>query len=792
MPPAAPTAYTDIYSALPGQSALMPLQIGEDQSVRYAGKGGAGAGMTVGCLCYRFGDRSFRPGDGAMLRWLLAYAVLLGSIGAGLWYVQRDSERLYAAERLNHVRAILDAALDRFRDIASLSAESLIDDPLFVARLADLGQPSGANAMDPLYQAIAPASERLRKHGLDRIDAVVLGGDDTLRQGPRGAVCANGPVDCGLVRDSLRADAPTEGFVARPDFIGYQAVRPVGHLAGTEAALVFSVGYERLASVLAADPDFGGFALVIQGGGVDLPASFEPLAGTDARPASSGFHVWIGENRRVTAGALKMLLQAAQSGPTGGHRSAPRAEIVRVNGQARIAVLLPISGSSDTAAFIATMSEDPLLVQARERFRAIMIVLAIGLFALGVLGTRFSAGRRAERAELARLTWITDTMQEGLYVVDTAGRITFANRAAERILGFERAELTGRTPQGLFREQTDAGVPSPERLAMDSGTPAEALDTEFRRKDGTLVPVDVASAPLFKKGVVEGAVITFSDIGSRKDAEARLQVSEAHAMSLERQAALSGLVASVAHELNTPIGVGITSASFLSQKVRQIRSAYAEDRMTRSGFAAFLDAAAEAAALLETNLERAAHLVQSFKRVAVDQTSDARRSFDLKDYIEGVLISLGPRYCRTRHTVSVRIPEGIVLDSYPGALAQVVTNLLFNALEHAFEADRAGVFEIVARPPRQGEVEIVFRDNGRGIVEGQRDRVFEPFFTTNRAGGGSGLGLSIVLNNVTTVLGGRISVGSADMPGFEGGAQFIAVLPLTAPLRDVDLADDAA
>jgi PAS domain S-box-containing protein len=245
----------------------------------------------------------------------------------------------------------------------------------------------------------------------------------------------------------------------------------------------------------------------------------------------------------------------------------------------------------------------------------------------------------------------------------------------------------------------------------------------------------------------------------------------------EKIAALGHLVAGVAHELNTPIGTMLTLASAFEDRLKTFSRELDEGKMTRSAATENLASMITAAATLQRNAHRAAELVASFKQVAVDQASTRRRSFDLAQTVAEVLQTLAPLL---RHQsgieVSVDIPGGLVLDSFPGPLEQVLTNLFTNSLAHGFEHHDRGRIEITGRP-HEGSVVLRYADNGKGIEAKLLDRIFDPFFTTKLGQGGSGLGLYIVYNLVTGGLGGRLHASSE--PG--AGACFEIVLPLSAP-----------
>jgi signal transduction histidine kinase len=239
-----------------------------------------------------------------------------------------------------------------------------------------------------------------------------------------------------------------------------------------------------------------------------------------------------------------------------------------------------------------------------------------------------------------------------------------------------------------------------------------------------------------------------------------------------KMAALGDLVAGVAHEVNTPIGVCVTASSFLAERTRQLRDLYEKGEMKRSDLEKYLALAEESSASVLTNLERAAELVQSFKKVAADQSSEEKRPFELKSYLEQILVSLRPQFKRTPHTVHMSCPEGLTLDSYPGAIMQIMTNLVMNSLLHGFADGLPG--EIFIEVETVGDaVALSYRDTGGGMDKEQRDRIYDPFYTTKRGSGGTGLGMNIVYNLVTQTLKGSILLETS--PG--QGAVFLLTLP---------------
>lgn len=243
-----------------------------------------------------------------------------------------------------------------------------------------------------------------------------------------------------------------------------------------------------------------------------------------------------------------------------------------------------------------------------------------------------------------------------------------------------------------------------------------------------------------------------------------LKGAQRQLVAAEKMASLGQLVAGVAHEINTPIGIAVTAASHLQDIARDGSARLVSQRMTRSELLAWKDEVDAAGRLVLGSLERASTLVASFKQVSVDQSSGQRRRFPLQQFLREVQTSLQPSIRRTPHTLQIDCPEEVELDSYPGALFQIVSNLVNNALTHAYEPGQAGHLCLRAGPSGD-QVQIEFSDDGRGMDAETAAHAFDPFFTTRRGSGGSGLGLHIVHNLVTQLLGGEIQIETAPGQG---------------------------
>jgi C4-dicarboxylate-specific signal transduction histidine kinase len=257
----------------------------------------------------------------------------------------------------------------------------------------------------------------------------------------------------------------------------------------------------------------------------------------------------------------------------------------------------------------------------------------------------------------------------------------------------------------------------------------------------------------------------------------QLETTQAELVQAGKMAALGSMVAGVAHELNTPIGNARLSATTMLSRAQQLREVVQSGQVSRSDLNLRVMAFEEGSELIDRSLERASEIVSAFKQVAVDQTSNRRRTFSLQVLLHENQLLLSPRLNKANITVTTTPTEKLELTSYPGDLGQVITNLMENAMVHGYADLPSGVIAIEIRSPRADWVSISVRDFGRGIPKASLGKVFDPFFTTRLGQGGSGLGLSIVYTMVTRSLGGSIRVQSE----LGQGSCFTIELPLHAP-----------
>jgi PAS domain S-box-containing protein len=436
------------------------------------------------------------------------------------------------------------------------------------------------------------------------------------------------------------------------------------------------------------------------------------------------------------------------------------------------------------------------------------------------------AGQRADQAE--ERFWVTYWHPHR----NADGEIVGVNVAAEEITERKRAEAALRASERQFHTLADS-IPQLVWMAHADGAiywlnshwyeytgrPAgeinphawhtvlgnrwtealatgAALESELSLlgKDGEYRPFLTRVVPLRDpQGAVYGWIGTHIDISERKRSEREVRrardAAEAALQNLretqnslieaEKLAALGRLVAGVAHEINNPLGTSLTVASTLERKSKQFAAETAQGTLKRSSLNEFVNAVRDGSAQLQESLNRAAGLIQSFKQVVSDRNNSDLRSFDLGDLTEQVAMGLRPALPKHGVTLNVECEQGLSMTSHPGSYGQVLTNLFLNAIAHAFPDGRQGNIAIKVSARGANDVEILFSDDGCGMSPDVRRQAFDPFFTTRRHQGGTGLGLHIVYTVVTDRLGGQLRLSSE--PG--KGTEARIILPRQMPDR---------
>ncbi len=259
-----------------------------------------------------------------------------------------------------------------------------------------------------------------------------------------------------------------------------------------------------------------------------------------------------------------------------------------------------------------------------------------------------------------------------------------------------------------------------------------------------------------------------------------LEATMEKAVQAEKLASLGQLVAGVAHEINTPLGVAVTACSVVAEETGRVLAEVGKDKPSRTTIQGAAQRLQEASRLMTDNLDRSSRLVSSFRRVAADQHNESVRAFDVYRFLEQVLDTLHSTIGNREIHIDLECPEGLRFTTYPGVLSQIITQLTLNSVEHAFEPDQPGRIRICLRLTTEGELELVYSDNGRGVSEEVMDRIYDPFYTTSRGKGRTGLGMHVVFNQVVKVLQGRISCERPET----GGLLFRVVAPSMSAFDD--------
>ncbi len=407
-----------------------------------------------------------------------------------------------------------------------------------------------------------------------------------------------------------------------------------------------------------------------------------------------------------------------------------------------------------------------------------------------------SSSREALKKSEAQFRALIESTSDHIWEVDVTGKYTYSSPQIVNLSGYTVDEIIGKYAYDILSPESALNIQTLLQELIENQASFNSVECIIVKKDGTETIIENSGVPFFENGILIGFRGIARDISMRKKSEAiivktneelkihkehledlvnertselekslsQLQEAQGQLIEAEKMASLGGLVAGVAHEINTPVGIGVTASSHIRKRALQFEEKYNSGNLSRKDFTQFVHDAVEDSNILLTNMERAADLIKSFKQVAVDQTSDDIRELELEEYLNELLSSLHPKLKKTKHQVILEIPEKIYVKTVAGAISQIFTNLIMNSLLHGFGEIEKGTITISIKSV-QNQVLVEYRDSGCGIPTDHISKVFEPFFTTKRGKGGTGLGMHILYNLITQRLKGRVICHNREQQG---------------------------
>ena len=394
--------------------------------------------------------------------------------------------------------------------------------------------------------------------------------------------------------------------------------------------------------------------------------------------------------------------------------------------------------------------------------------------------------------QLRELSYLIQYNPNTVIITNRQGEIEYVNAVFTSITGYQPTEVVGQHIDQINLDDLSSTTMAYSWQAILEGDVWEGELTSIK-KDGSLFPEQVFLLPISdEENKVYSVAFIKRDISDQKKVERdlldltdtleqrvnnrtdkldranqelldtldQLTKMQAHLIQSEKMSSLGELIAGIAHEINTPVGIAYTASTHLEKTVKDLYKIFVGGGLKKSDLLDFMETCLESTRLLTSNLNRASELIRSFKKVAIDQSGEAKRDFKLRSYIEEILLSLRPVLKKTDHQVRVAGDRDFVLSSQPGVFSQVLTNLITNSVIHGYDEGETGVLEISFTSDEK-HLYLVFSDDGRGISEDDMANIFSPFFTTSRESGGSGLGLHIIFNIITQQLHGTINCESS-------------------------------
>ena len=425
-------------------------------------------------------------------------------------------------------------------------------------------------------------------------------------------------------------------------------------------------------------------------------------------------------------------------------------------------------------------------------FAFFLFLLALMIwYTAGLEKQRIAALKDQKNSNQLFKSFINNTFQL-IGILDPEGVVFQVNNKALELIGQHQQDVIGQEvwTTSWWSHSPEEAIKIKEAVMMAAEGKSCRFETSHMTLEGETILADLTFNPVWDdKNRIQYIILEGRDITEQKHIEEKLRklnenlekevgerTAELHRnlqnlegtqeqlIQSEKMAALGRLVAGVAHEINTPLGISVTAASYLDDRTKRIRKLLDENDLTEEDFLSYLENTIESTGMILTNLERAAGQIKVFKQVAVDQSDEAIRNFLLKEYIQEIIKSLHPELKKKPCLIDILCPEELEITTYPGAISQILSNLVMNSMKHGFKNRDSGAISISCRK-ENNRICIDYQDNGEGISKETAEKIFEPFFTTARGDGGTGLGLHIVYNLVTQKLKGRISINTQQTEG---------------------------
>ncbi len=437
----------------------------------------------------------------------------------------------------------------------------------------------------------------------------------------------------------------------------------------------------------------------------------------------------------------------------------------------------------------------------KKEIITLIILFILMLILIVVLSINIQRRKIAESKMKKQLIFeqtLIDTVNAPIYYKDRQGRYIGCNKAFEEHLEKNKFDIIGKTVYDVLPKKIAKIYNTKDNELLKTGK-SQQYEGIREFKDGSIVDLVFYKDVFYdENNNIDGFVGAIFDITQLKNITkelndlninlenkvhdrtleleesneeleqtiSNLKITQNKLVESEKMASLGGLVAGVAHEINTPVGMSLTAITHFLEISINIHKDYLEQNISEEDFESYLKTSQELAKSIYNNLEKTANLVKSFKQIATDQTSELQREFNLKKYLNEILLSISNILNKTNLQVIVNCDKDINIKSYPGAYSQIISNLVINSIVHGYEDNEKGTITIDVTQNKT-QLEISYKDNGKGIKKGNLSKIFEPFFTTNRTKGGTGLGLNVIYNIVTNTLKGEFSCKSTENKGVE-------------------------